>query len=384
LAAAFIFCLFGKFEIQLELPKLSFAIKQKIKAAAKQNISQIMMSLRFLLIFFGFAHSFAILSKDLQNVVSEKLVPSDLVKMKTVDPNWKGEGIFERITEVAGLFVHRETKEIILETKKKSWMEREVIEKLRKEPGDIKNLIKKRDWDELFLPYSHTNQFRIYWMATMAEIVNVNKRYAYERTPLMRAVEFDDINIVKMLVEKDADVNAKDRNGQTALHRVGFVHDRIEMIKVLLELGADIDATQNQKYTLLMMAAQRMDIDAVKTLLERGANVNMKNIDGMTALHFVAVNTCVKSYIIEVIELLLDFKAEINATDNLGETPLMNSVRRSRNTIDAVGMLLEHGARGDIKNRYGWTAIDIAEHKLSVWYREQIIELLKAQQKQNE
>ena len=40
-----------------------------------------------------------------------------MVKMNAVHPNWKGEGIFKRNIEISGIFAHRETGEIILETK---------------------------------------------------------------------------------------------------------------------------------------------------------------------------------------------------------------------------------------------------------------------------
>ena len=81
---------------------------------------------------------------NLQSIVNENLIPSDLVKMKAFGPNWRGEGIFERITEDAGLFVHRETNEIIFETRHKMWTESEIIDSYRQkfmpfEPDKISN-----------------------------------------------------------------------------------------------------------------------------------------------------------------------------------------------------------------------------------------------------
>ena len=66
-------------------------------------------------------------------------MPSDLLKMKGADPNWKGKGIFKTISGT-GLFVHRETKEIIFETEEKLWTENEIIEELDYESVSFSNL----------------------------------------------------------------------------------------------------------------------------------------------------------------------------------------------------------------------------------------------------
>merc|ERR1712098_90512 len=94
----------------------------------------------------------------------------------------------------------------------------------------------------------------------------------------------------------------------------------------------------------LMKAIMRDDPNVVKILLERGADVNADS-EGWTAMHFAA------SYgRIELMELLLEFEAEIDAIDNWEETPLMKAVRSK--DIDAVELLLERDARLDLKNKY--------------------------------
>ena len=114
------------------------------------------MSLHFILIVFVFAHSFALIvtnlnyfgcemetlseSKQLQCVANENLMPRDILKMNAADPNWKGEGIFKRIIELSGMFVHRETGEIILETKEKFWTESEIVETFGFAPEEFSNL----------------------------------------------------------------------------------------------------------------------------------------------------------------------------------------------------------------------------------------------------
>merc|ERR1712098_835660 len=114
------------------------------------------------------------------------------------------------------------------------------------------------------------------------------------------------------------------------------------------------------------------DFNVVRILLERGADVNAKDWFGYTALHYAAARKKTEN-----IQLLLDFKAEMDATNILEETPLMKAVRYSN--INSVKVLLEHGPRLNVKNDHGDTALDIAK-----FYRcenEKIIELLESQQK---
>merc|ERR1712098_79252 len=82
---------------------------------------------------------------------------------------------------------------------------------------------------------------------------------------------------------------------------------------------------------------------------------------------------------IVAIKLLLEFKAEIDATDNSKETPLMWAVRHEN--VEAVKLLLERDALLDLQNNDKETAFDIAK---SYRYRnETIIELLETKQIQN-
>jgi hypothetical protein len=242
------------------------------------------MSLRFILFVFGLAHSFALFSKDLQSGVNEKLMPGDLVKMKATDPNWKGEEIFETINNIPGLFVHRETNKMIFETKEKVWTENEIIEELRYEPDEFKNLIEMNDWNELYFRYMKTDELRIYWKRALATIVNLNKKYE-RQTVLMRAVLFDDSNAVKTLLERSADVSAKGSFGWTALHQASaFGYKNVETIELLLNFNAEIDVTDKLDETPLMTAIKFSKTDSVKELLVRGASLDLKNYDNRTAL----------------------------------------------------------------------------------------------------
>lgn len=100
-------------------------------------------------------------------------------------------------------------------------------------------------------------------------------------TALMVAAFYGKTDVVKLLLEKEVEVN---RPGWTALHYAA-INGRPETIKLLLDASAYIDAeSPDDKMTPLMLAAVRGRTVAVRLLKEEGADVTLKNAEGMTAL----------------------------------------------------------------------------------------------------
>ncbi len=92
----------------------------------------------------------------------------------------------------------------------------------------------------------------------------------------------------------------------------------IAAIKQHLEAGTDVDVKEPPGGgTPLLVAATFGQVEAVKFLIEKGANVNAKSNDGATALHGAAFFCHT-----EIVKLLLDKGAEANAKNIRGETPL--------------------------------------------------------------
>jgi ankyrin repeat protein len=99
---------------------------------------------------------------------------------------------------------------------------------------------------------------------------------------MMLAALNGDMDMVQLLISKDAEVNKK---GWAPLHYAAANgHD--DIVKLLLDHSAYVDAGSPNGTTPLMMAARGGHISTVKLLLDNGADLNVKNQIGMNALDF--------------------------------------------------------------------------------------------------
>lgn len=115
------------------------------------------------------------------------------------------------------------------------------------------------------------------WPQTRTEVRN-----ASDESPLMLAALRGYLPLVKKLVDNDADVN---KPGWTALHYAA-TGGHVPIIEYLVEQSAYIDAESPNGTTPLMMAAMYGSPEAVKSLIQAGADLTLKNQLGMTALDF--------------------------------------------------------------------------------------------------
>lgn len=173
------------------------------------------------------------------------------------------------------------------------------------------------------------------------------------RTPLISAAARGDLEVTNVLLERGADVNVKDKKGYTALfHAIEAMYEDVAMA-MLNQPNLDPDSRGLNGVTALMSYAWRDDTDAVRKLLDRGANVNAQDNDGDAALHGVA-----KSGNIEIIDMLLEKGADPNLKNKLGGTPLMWAAVFGQDA--AAKRLMERGADPSLKDADGMTALDWA------------------------
>ncbi len=90
-----------------------------------------------------------------------------------------------------------------------------------------------------------------------------------------------DASKIKYLIERGADVNAKEQYGNTPLHWAS-IENRIELAKLLIERGADVNAKRNDEETPLHTASWKNRIETAKLLIEKGADLEAKCNKGKT------------------------------------------------------------------------------------------------------
>ncbi|KAK9441880.1 Pfs, NB-ARC and Ankyrin domain protein [Metarhizium brunneum] len=159
------------------------------------------------------------------------------------------------------------------------------------------------------------------------------------------------IILVFLLCDRGADIDIRDRNGRTPLSWAAW-NGHEAVVKLLLEKGANIEAIDNlYDQTPLLWAAGDGHEAVVKLLLEKGADIKAKDDTGQTPLSWAAKNGHEA-----VVRLLLEKGADIDIRDRNGRTPLSWAAWNGREAV--VKLLLEKGANIEaIDNLYGQTPL---------------------------
>lgn len=113
---------------------------------------------------------------------------------------------------------------------------------------------------------------------------NVNPDYS-GLTPLMAASSFGDIKIVKLLIQNGADINI-DNEGYTALFEAVRAGN-YNIVYFLISLNADINSIEySSGFSILMSASQEGYLKIVKLLIDKGANIHLRDKNNKNALDY--------------------------------------------------------------------------------------------------
>ena len=196
---------------------------------------------------------------------------------------------------------------------------------------------------------------------------SVNVRSKLGRTPLLVAAgRPGSADAVQLLLAKGADWKAADVRGVTPLIEAARV-DNIDALRLLLQNPANINAGGFVGATALNLAAGHANLAAVKLLLDKGADVNVAHVsefrvkNGLIALSRLTALMSVSESSPEVMEALLKAGANVNAKDVRGMTPLMLAVATDSPDPRIVRLLLDRGADTEVKSTDGERALDWAK-----------------------
>lgn len=198
---------------------------------------------------------------------------------------------------------------------------------------------------------------------------------------LMKAATKGDCTQVEKLLESGADINYRDELGETPLIHAAFAN-RTSVLRVLLRHHADINAVSRQTGTAVGEAAGPGNLQAVKLLVENGADVNIDCLDNPLRLAIEHRHIVIAEYLLskgsdvnarysngetplheaigmslpaDFIALLISKGAQVNAADDFGGTPLMNAARDYN--IPLIKMLLKNGADINARDKEGCTSL---------------------------
>ena len=177
-------------------------------------------------------------------------------------------------------------------------------------------------------------------------------------TILMYAFEYQLFDVMQTVLRYGADANIEDISGNTALSRA-IVRGRFEAFRTLLRSGPDVNVRRGHKgVTLLMSAVSAEQPAMVEALLAHGSDVNASDNTGTTALHMAAQR---RGSGIVLIDKLLQHNADVNVRDEHGTTPLILAVlENNMASTGAVELLLNNGANVNTVGFSNTTALSIA------------------------
>jgi hypothetical protein len=189
----------------------------------------------------------------------------------------------------------------------------------------------------------------------------------HDGTPLEEASARGYLQIVRLLVAKGADLEARNRSQKTPLHRAAS-HGHVQVVDFLAQSGANLSVVDSRLNTPLHLAAYEGHDHVVRVLLKHGACIDAENDCGITPL----MGAIREQPHVAVVQVLLDAGADTNSCDHEdNESPLHLAAFYGHSAI--AESLLDHGADVNATNSEGETPLRIAVE----YERKEVASLLK-------
>jgi ankyrin repeat protein len=182
-------------------------------------------------------------------------------------------------------------------------------------------------------------------------LIGYSFSYAGSYDDFFQAIALDNAAAVQALLNRGFDPNSVNSKGQPALLLAMQLPSPAVAQVLIAHPDTKVEIRTEKDESPLMLGAIKGQLELCRQLIERDADVNKP---GWAPLHYAATSGNV-----EVIQLLLDHYAYIDADSPNGSTPLMMAAMYGSD--QAVKLLLDAGADASLKNTVGLTALDFAQ-----------------------
>jgi len=237
--------------------------------------------------------------------------------------------------------------------------------------GDDINV--KDEKDKCLLMYAMKDNNLNFFNLLLSHNVNLDVSNSLGNCPLIIAIKAGSVNMTASLIAKGVDVNAVDHKGNPGI-MIALRAKQYPLIELLLNTEAlDINCFDETGYSPILFCVKNQLTRYLKKLIEKGANINDKDKEGLTCLHY-AINDSdsTADATFDFPEELIEYGADINALDNLGRTPLhYNFVKIDQpfntSAIDPIEIVSSlcgvDGIRLDVVDEWGKTALHYASQR---------------------
>jgi len=171
------------------------------------------------------------------------------------------------------------------------------------------------------------------------------------------AVEYKHVDVARASIASEANIFIHPECDDTLLHRAARWDD-LEMVKLLVDSGMDINVSDKRIFEAkpIHIAALCDSVNTIAYFLKKGQKVDDPSKNGMTPLHFTA--TIGNQGSLNAAKLLLDKGANVNAAALDGSTPLHIAAHFGK--LNLVKLFIERGANKKLRRKDGKTAENLA------------------------
>ena len=177
----------------------------------------------------------------------------------------------------------------------------------------------------------------------------------------LEAAAEGNIEALKQYLEQGVDINAQNRQKRTAI-LTAAMHDHLDAVSFLIEAGADIDLQDETCFNPFLYACIHNKLELVQMMVKAGTNLELLTRFGGVGL----TPACEKGHVDIVRELLTTTDINVNHTNFVGWTPLIEAIilgdgGEKQQTI--IKLLIEHGVNVQMVDKYGVTPLELARRK---------------------